>query len=165
MSKEPQLRKEELRSIGTRHGVPKRRGGTWVQRDREHRTCGCRDQVNPSRVLPLLEASVHSSALPPPPSPPRGAPTSRQLERRDAQPSRPARQGHSCCHFLRGGSSVISGKDYPDDGSPQFGGGSLFSTNEDGGKRYRRGGRDRKKWDLGGGTGRRVGPVRVRGGE
>lgn len=54
------------------------------------------------------------------------------------QPSRPARQGHSCCHFLRGGSSVISGKDYLDDGSPQLGGGSLFSTNEDGGKRYGR---------------------------
>lgn len=132
MSKEPQLRKEELRSIGTKHGVPKRRE-TCVRGPRAQDVRLPRPGL-PSRVLPPLVASVHSSA-PPPPSPPRGDPTSRQLERRDTQPSRPARQGHSCCHFLRGGSRVISGKDYPDR-SPQLGGGSLFSTNEDGGKRY-----------------------------
>lgn len=66
------------------------------------------------------------------------APTPGQWEQRDAEPSRPARQGHSCCHFLRGGFSVISGKDYPDGVSLQLGGGSVFFANEGDGKRYGR---------------------------
>lgn len=64
----------------------------------------------PSRVFPPLVAGLHSSAPPAPPSPPRGAPTSRQLERRDVQPSRPARQGHSVVTSSGAGLASFPGK-------------------------------------------------------
>lgn len=88
----------------------------------------------PSRGFRLPIAFLHRRAPPPRLSSPLRDPTSRQCEQRVAEPGRPARQGHSCCHFLRGGSSVISGKDYPDGVSLQLGGGSVFFTNEDDGK-------------------------------
>lgn len=108
---------------------------------------------------------MYSSAPPLPPSPARGAPTSRHFERRDAQPSRPARQGHCCCHFLRGGSSVISGKDDPDGVSPQPGGGLVFSTNEDDENRYELGGVTGRNGTLEEGPEEGCGPMRMRGRE
>lgn len=85
------------------------RRDTYWGENRETGTCSCR-----SRLLPLGASVCRSPScigarrhrVSPHPA---GAPTSRQCEQRDAEPSRPARQGHSYCHFLRGGLASFPG--------------------------------------------------------